>query len=102
MVTPLIGDKILTPRVCKAGFVPGSTSFNLGKGRFEPGFENSPCALDVVNSNIRTLEDEQLNVTFAFDLTTTTLHGGQNVYFNAFDTSGQLMHWIQGSILDLP
>jgi hypothetical protein len=115
MVTALLGNAIATSQGCQAVFLPSSNSFNLIndqstdmvsstwlKAGSNQVLRNSRCALDVGRSNVSLVESGKLNVTFAFDVTTTTLHGHQNVYFNAFDTSGQLTHWIQGSALDIP
>jgi hypothetical protein len=115
MVTALLGNAISTSQGCQAVFLPGSNSFNLIndqstdmvstswlKAGSNQVLRNSRCALDVARSNVLLLEGGKLNVTFAFDVTATTLHGRQNIYFNAFDTSGQLTHWIQGSTLDVP
>jgi hypothetical protein len=115
MVTALLGNAMVTSQACQAVFLPGSNSFNLIndqstdmvsttwlKAGSKQVLRNSRCALDVAQSNVLLLEGGKLNVTFVFDLTITTLHGRQNIYFNAFDTTGQLTHWIQGSTLDVP
>jgi hypothetical protein len=110
MIHMLTGASIVGSPVCQFVYFPGSNVLNLindsgtalvspaGIVAGQPGtLANSRCS---VNTALASRTQSVNNMTITLPVTYAQAFAGQkNVYFNAFDGSGLLSHWVQGSTM---